>query len=178
VIDRLLVHERRIESSLYRTMAELRKEREARTAGDAEQVLRSEPGLSGEVRKVATEVTEGHREKREGEGKNAITCEPLVCSPGSSPSGSVPSVLSVAKTPLLALDSHSGLAADEAGAELGSFGENGAEGVSSVKCQVSSGKGLVCSDGSDFTLHTSNFTLSEEKITPHGVTTNGEEPAA
>jgi hypothetical protein len=84
VIDRLLVHERRIESSLYRTMAELRREREARTAGDAEQVLRSEPGLSGEVRKVATEVTEGHREEREGEGKNAAASEPLVCSPDSS----------------------------------------------------------------------------------------------
>jgi hypothetical protein len=176
VIDRLLVHERRIESSLYRTMAELRREREARTAGDAEQVLRSEPGLSGEVRKVATEVTEGHREEREGEGKNAAASEPLVCSPDSSPSGSVPSVLSVAKTPLLASDSHSGLAADGAvaGAELGSFGENGAEGVSSLKCQVSSGKEPICGDGSDFKLHTSNFALLEEKITPCGVTTNDE----
>jgi hypothetical protein len=89
--------------------------------------------------------------------------------------------LSVAKTPLLASDSHSGVAADReavAGAELGSFGENGAEGVSSVKCQVSSGKGLVCSDGSDFTLHTSTLTLLEEKITPCGVTTNEEGCAA
>jgi hypothetical protein len=33
VLDRLLVHERRIESSLYRTMAQLRREREARAAG-------------------------------------------------------------------------------------------------------------------------------------------------
>jgi hypothetical protein len=181
VIDRLLVHERRIESSLYRTMAELRKEREARTAGDAEQVLRSEPGRSGELRKAATEVTEGHREKREGEGKNAITCEPLVCSPGSSPSGSVPSVGSVAKTPLLALNSQSGFAVDHeavAGAELGSFGENGEERVSSGKCQASSGKGPICGDGSDFTLHTSTLTLLEEKITPHGVTTNEEGCAA
>ncbi len=32
VLDRLLVHERRIESSLYRTMRELRREREARAA--------------------------------------------------------------------------------------------------------------------------------------------------
>jgi hypothetical protein len=32
VLDRLLMYERRIESSLYRTMAELRREREARTA--------------------------------------------------------------------------------------------------------------------------------------------------
>jgi hypothetical protein len=173
VIDRLLVHERRIESSLYRTMAELRREREARVAADAEQVLRSEPEPGGEGRKVATEVTEGHREKREGEGKNAAACEPLICSPGSSPSGSVPSVGSVAKTPLLASDSQSGFAVDHeavAGAELGSFGENGAEGASRVEYQVSS-------DSSDFKLHTSNLTLPEEKITPCGVTTNGEEPA-
>ncbi len=33
VLDRLLVYERRIESSLYRTMAQLRREREARAAG-------------------------------------------------------------------------------------------------------------------------------------------------
>ncbi|MEN6336806.1 MAG: hypothetical protein ABFE01_21325, partial [Phycisphaerales bacterium] len=157
------------------------KEREARTAADTEQVLRSEPEPGGKLRKVATEVTEGHREEREGEGKNAAACEPLVCLPGSSPSGSVPSVLSVAKTPLLALDSQSGFAADReavAGAELGSFGENGPEGVSSLKCQVSSEEEPICGNGSDFTLETSHLTLLEEKITPHGVTTNEEEPAA
>jgi hypothetical protein len=98
VLDRLLVHERRIESSLYRTMAELRREKEARAAV----------------------------------GRESTTA-----------------------------------------AELGSFGENGVEGVSSVKCQVSSGKGPVSGDGSDFKLHTSDFAL-EEKITPYGVTTNEE----
>jgi len=35
VLDRLLMYERRIESSLYRTMAELRREREARQASEA-----------------------------------------------------------------------------------------------------------------------------------------------
>ena len=35
VLDRLLMYERRIESSLYRTMAELRREREARSGGHA-----------------------------------------------------------------------------------------------------------------------------------------------
>jgi hypothetical protein len=35
VLDRLLLYERRIESSLYRTMAELRKQREARQAREA-----------------------------------------------------------------------------------------------------------------------------------------------
>ncbi len=42
VLDRLLMYERRIESSLYRTMAELRREREAHAAGVPEEALRSE----------------------------------------------------------------------------------------------------------------------------------------
>ncbi|MGE5294638.1 MAG: hypothetical protein ACM3VT_07405 [Solirubrobacterales bacterium] len=46
VLDRLLVHERRIESSLYRTMAQLRREREARTAG-REPTTRAELGSFG-----------------------------------------------------------------------------------------------------------------------------------
>jgi hypothetical protein len=46
VLDRLLVYERRIESSLYRTMAQLRREREARgVAAEAEGVSRLEGGL-------------------------------------------------------------------------------------------------------------------------------------
>ncbi len=46
VLDRLLMYERRIESSLYRTMAQLRKEREARTtAATAPEVPRSEGNL-------------------------------------------------------------------------------------------------------------------------------------
>jgi hypothetical protein len=45
VLDRLLVHERRIENSLYRTMAQLRREREARTAA-SEGVSHSETGLA------------------------------------------------------------------------------------------------------------------------------------
>jgi len=178
VLDRLLVHERRIEGSLYRTMAELRREREARATADAGGASHSERQPGGKPEKVATEVTEGHREERGGERQNAVIVEPLVCPPDSCPPGSVPSVGSVARTPLLALDSQSGFAADReavAGAELGSFGENGADGVSSVKCQVSSGKESVSGDGSDFTLHTSNFALLEEKITPYGVTTNEEE---
>jgi hypothetical protein len=170
VLDRLLVHERRIESSLYRTMGELRKEREARAAEvDAEGVPHSESGPGGKLRKDATEVTEGHREERGGEGKNAATCEPFVCSPGSCPPSSVPSAGSVAKTPISVLDSHSGLGADReavAGAELGSFGEDvvPAE-AASLKCQVSSG-------GSDFALQTSHFELA--KRTPCGVITNDE----
>ena len=46
VLDRLLMYERRIESSLYRTMAQLRREREARAAAaEPEGVPRSEGSL-------------------------------------------------------------------------------------------------------------------------------------
>ena len=50
VLDRLLVHERRIENSLYRTMRELRKEREARTAAEASH-SQTDPAVN-EVNKV------------------------------------------------------------------------------------------------------------------------------
>jgi len=50
VLDRLMMYERRIESSLYRTMAQLRKEREAREAREVaatrEGGSRSQGGLS------------------------------------------------------------------------------------------------------------------------------------
>ncbi len=47
VLDRLLMYERRIESSLYRTMAELRTEREARTAATgSEEVSLAESNLA------------------------------------------------------------------------------------------------------------------------------------
>jgi len=146
VLDRLLVHERRIENSLYRTMRELRKEREARMAAGPE------PSLGEEPRSYATEGTEGHREMPGQEGKNAATCGPLVCSPDSFPPASVPSVTSVANTPLFASDSQSGLPA-----ELASFGE----GVSSVKCQVSGEEEPVSGDGSDLKLQTSHFKLAK-----------------
>jgi hypothetical protein len=143
ILDRLLVYERRIESSLYRTMRELRREREARTAAEAEGVPHWERQDDGRPRKVATEVTEGHRGIPGQEGKKAAISGPLVSSPGSCPPGSVPSVGSVARTPISALDRQTGCAPDReaaAGAELGSFGANGAEEVSSWKCQVSSVK--------------------------------------
>jgi hypothetical protein len=179
VLDRLLVHERRIEGSLYRTMAQLRREREARAAAGPEGVSDSKPVPGGKPGKVATEVTGGHREKPGQEGKNAATCEPLGSSPGSCPPGSVPSVGSVAQTSISALDRQTGFAPDReagAGAELGSFGGNGAEEVSSLTCQVSSEEAArrasgAPGDGSDFKLDTSHFQLVE--TTPYGVTTNG-----
>jgi hypothetical protein len=164
VLDRLLVHERRIENSLYRTMAELRKEREARTTAGTQGVPHSERQPGEEPGKVATEVTEEHRERPGQEGKTAAACEPLVSSPSSWPPASVPSVGSVAKAPILVLGRHNGFATGGeavAGAKLGSFGADaGPEGVSN--------------DGSDFTLQTSHLKLEEEKITPYGVTTNGD----
>jgi len=155
VLDRLLVHERRIENSLYRTMRELRKEREARMAAGPE------PSLGEEPRSYATEGTEGHREKPGQEGKNAATCKPLACSPASRPSGAVPSV---AKTPLFASDSQSGPAA-----ELASFGE----GVSSVKCQVSSEEGPASGDGSDLKLQTSHFKLAKPSCETNPISAEG-----
>jgi hypothetical protein len=163
VLDRMLMYERRIESSLYRTMTELRKEREARAAASGPAgVPHSESGPGGEPRKNATEVTEKHREEPGGEGKNAATCEPL----GSCLPRSVASGPSVAQTPISALDSQSGLAADRggvAGGELGSFGADGvAAEVSSVTCQAPSAEGPVSRDGSDFTLGTREAVMRNE----------------
>jgi hypothetical protein len=161
VLDRLLVHERRIENSLYRTMRELRKEQEAGKTADAEGVSHSKQRHGEELGKVATEVTEGQREKPGQEGKKAATCGPLEGSPGSCPSGSVPSVTSVAKTPILSSDRQSGLAA-----ELASFGAD-------VRLEdVSDTTGRVAGDNSDFTLQTSHFKLApalcETKPIPGG----------
>jgi len=171
VLDRLLVYERRIENSLYRTMRELRRERETRTTtADAEGIPHSEPGPGGKPGKGATEVTERHREERPGEGKNAAICEPLVSSPGSYPPGSVASVGSVAKTPFSTFDSQSDLPAGQEAAtpaKLASFDAEASLGG------VSSAGGRASRDDSDFTLQTSHFNL-QEKIPPYGVTTNEE----
>jgi len=48
VLDRMLMYERRIESSLYRTMAELRREREARAAAESKEVSPSEADLAAD----------------------------------------------------------------------------------------------------------------------------------
>ncbi len=56
VLDRLLVHERRIESSLYRTMAELRKEQEARKAAEASP-SQGHPAVAPEVNQVNQVLT-------------------------------------------------------------------------------------------------------------------------
>jgi len=113
VLDRLLVHERRIENSLYRTMRELRKERETRKAAEVSH-SQTDPAVNkvNQVNKVPTPRSKGNL---------AVDREPPIP------------------------------------AELASFGE----GVSSVKCQVSSEEGPVSGDGSDLKLQTSNLKLAE-----------------
>jgi hypothetical protein len=122
VLDRLLVYERRIESSLYRTMRELRREQEARTTAEASH-SQSNPAVDREVNKV-----------------NQVNAVPTPRSKGG---------LAVAREPAIP-------------AQLASFGESASK--------------EAASDASDLTLQTSHLKL-EEKITPHGVTTNEEEPA-
>ncbi|HSV99286.1 MAG TPA: hypothetical protein VLI39_03880, partial [Sedimentisphaerales bacterium] len=70
VLDRLLVHERRIENSLYRTMRELRREQEARTAAEA-----SHSQADREVNKVneVNEVLTPH-----SKGGLAVDREPAI----------------------------------------------------------------------------------------------------
>ncbi len=119
VLDRLLVHERRIENSLYRTMAELRKEREARTAPEASH-SQGNPAVDREVNKV-----------------NQVN---TVLTPRSKGG------LAVGREPAIP-------------AELASFGANASE--------------EAASDRSDFPLQTSHIEV-QEKMTPHGVTTNEE----
>jgi hypothetical protein len=123
VLDRLLVHERRIEGSLYRTMAELRREQEARKASEASP-SQANPEADREVNKV-NQVNKVLTPR--SEGALAVDREPAIP------------------------------------AELASFGESASE--------------EAASGASDLTLQTSHFKLEEEKITPHGVTTNEAEPA-
>ncbi|MEN6575190.1 MAG: hypothetical protein ABFD90_02515 [Phycisphaerales bacterium] len=101
VLDRLLMYERRIESSLYRTMAQLRRERQARTAATPENASYSADKLPAGQESAAP-------------------------------------------------------------AELASFGaDSPREGISSLKCQVSSVQGQASGDGSDVALQTSHFKLAK-----------------
>jgi hypothetical protein len=70
VLDRLLVYERRIESSLYRTMAQLRREREARTTPEA-----SPSQSNREVNKVNQVLTPHPKGGPAVDGEPAIPAE-------------------------------------------------------------------------------------------------------
>jgi|GEM_PF-247666 len=73
VLDRLLMYERRIESSLYRTMSELRRERQARAAAVPEEVSCSEgamtllTSLTAEAAAATEEVPRSERDLPAGE---------------------------------------------------------------------------------------------------------------
>ena len=67
VLDRMLTYERRIESSLYRTMAELRRERQARAAAAREEASRSE-GAMTLLTSLTTEAAAGTEEVPRSKG--------------------------------------------------------------------------------------------------------------
>jgi hypothetical protein len=81
VMDRMLMYERRIESSLYRTMAELRKEREARKTAESQEASSSQenlqtdqgPAVSAELASFGAKMAEdAERAKPEG---SDTTCQ-------------------------------------------------------------------------------------------------------
>jgi len=86
VLDRLLMYERRIESSLYRTMAQLRHERQARAAAMPEEDSRSQSGLPAgqESTSPARLASFGANPVPEGGSSEAkITPYGVTTSPGS-----------------------------------------------------------------------------------------------
>jgi hypothetical protein len=77
VLDRLLVYERRIESSLYRTMGELRREREARAAAGPEEASRSDDAMTL-LTGLTAETAAATEEVPRSEGGLAAGQEPVV----------------------------------------------------------------------------------------------------
>ncbi len=168
VLDRLLMYERRIESSLYRTMAELRKEREARTAANVtEETSRAEGDLAADREPVTpaklasfgTEPTPEevsvttHQASSEGRGWDTAADSGAPC-PGGSDKRSLRS-LSMASSqgqdhrqtslPLPPGVEERPLSTSRDRAPMSCETNPMAEEVSSLKCQVSN-------DRSDFRL--------------------------
>ena len=90
ILDRLLVYERRIEGSFYRTMAELRKEQQARVAGGQEPARSAELGSFGMEGKrtpygVTTNGDHG-RDARATEGPGELASFGAEADPGSGTS--------------------------------------------------------------------------------------------
>jgi len=77
VLDRLLMYERRIESSLYRTMAQLRKVRQAHAAAVPEEISRLEDDLvaSQESAAPAELASFGVEEVSSGEEVSSLKCQ-------------------------------------------------------------------------------------------------------
>jgi hypothetical protein len=165
VLDRLLMYERRIESSLYRTMAQLRREREARQARAAAATPEGVSRAEGRLPAGQESVTPA---KLGSFGANVAAETPD--GPGSSPGQAPPAKAGVTTNTPAGQESSTP-------AQLASFGADAAQGrVSSLKCEVSSleevaslegassrkwevssAENQVSSDGSDFTLPTSPF---------------------
>jgi len=152
VLDRMLMYERRIESSLYRTMAELRKEREARTAASA----------SDEPRRLAAdqEPTSAAKLASFGADAGAEETPSAGCRVSNSPGGSDKrSLRSLSMASANGQDHRQTSLSLPPGVEERPVSTSQvlapvscetkpiAEEVSSLKCQVSS-------DGSEFPLHT------------------------
>jgi len=150
VLDRLLMYERRIESSLYRTMAQLRREREARQARAA--ATPEEASRSGGGRPAGQESTTAAR-------LGSFGADP-VAEGGSSEAKKTP--YGVATSPAMS-------------ARLGSFGANPArEGVASVAkttpCGVATSPASV--SGEDLAVDQDHGQDAHATGTPYGVTTS------
>ncbi|MBP7049569.1 MAG: hypothetical protein KBE65_00995 [Phycisphaerae bacterium] len=77
VLDRLLMYERRIESSLYRTMAQLRQERQARATARPGEVPRWESGLPASQESRASAELASFDTTPSPEGTESATCQAL-----------------------------------------------------------------------------------------------------
>ncbi len=77
VLDRLLMYERRIESSLYRTMAQLRREREVRTAAGPGEAARLENAPPAGQEAVAGAELASFGADPSPEGTAGATCQAL-----------------------------------------------------------------------------------------------------
>ena len=90
VMDRMLMYERRIESSLYRTMAELRKEREARKTAESQEASPSQdsPVAAPEPPTPAELASFGAEPK--SEGVSSSKCQASSREEGPSAESQVP----------------------------------------------------------------------------------------
>jgi len=135
VLDRLLMYERRIESSLYRTMAQLRRER---------QRVGEKPVHRGMGFQAMNHRQDADATKQQGQDVHATSHTHSQARAAAQPQEPSPSQdnLPAGQEPL-------------APAKLASFGTDAvAEGVSSGKCRVSR-------DASDLQLPTSHFQLAK-----------------
>jgi hypothetical protein len=167
-LDRLTMHERRIESSLYRTMNELRQVQSVRKAedSDGEGVSRaSRPRSEGETPSTRATPCGVTTNEADSAKQSQFAAEEGEHSP--------PHKIDCAKQSQSEEDVSSLRCEVSCGA--GSEPENEPscetkpmEGVSSLKCQASSG---------DSALQTSHFTPDTPQATPCGITTNGADSA-